>query len=30
LFPRQFQEFSNSLLHFSNCFLRDAAIGGTH
>jgi hypothetical protein len=27
LFPRQFQESSNSLLHFSNCFLRGAPLG---
>jgi hypothetical protein len=28
LFPRGFQESSNSLLHFSNCSLRGAATGG--
>jgi hypothetical protein len=28
LFPRRFQESSNSLLHFSNCSLRDATTGG--
>jgi hypothetical protein len=30
LFPRQFHESSNSLLHFSNCSLRGAATGGSH
>jgi hypothetical protein len=30
LLPRGFQESSNTLFHFSNCFLRSAAIGGTH
>jgi hypothetical protein len=28
MFPRGFQEPSNSLLHFSNCYLRGAATGG--
>jgi hypothetical protein len=30
LFPRGFQESSNSFFCFSNCFLRGAAIGETH
>jgi hypothetical protein len=30
LFPRQFQESSNSLLSFSNCSLRGVAIEGSH
>jgi hypothetical protein len=30
LFPRGFQEFSHSLLHFFNCSLRGAATGGSH
>jgi hypothetical protein len=30
LFPRGFQESSNSLFHFSNCSLRGAATGGSH
>jgi hypothetical protein len=30
LFPRGFQESSNSLLCFSNCSLRGATTGGSH